>query len=816
VSIGVPTETTGTDRLRHVFKHVVALQSGPSDAIRLRHIHELCPTVDDWRRMLSAIPLDKQSFQLDVGVQRETAIDRLARWCPAFKTSRTGGHTKAEARTHGYLSVLLITLITMAEGARPDTDTTNAPDAAGETVPTGHDCDALCRPLLRDAAVHSVLLDLYAPSDEECPAGEPCAEEWARIDTAALEFHRHGTTSFILSGLPSRQSAGRRIKFAFKCVLFPYSNIAVIAAKTRTYAVEHNAVDMAGRSVEHMVQVWASTSHWILMDFAEGHTLAEEIERIRHDPATVAVTWRRRRVTSPAGNVRLDVLRRLGLPLLAALSELHACGKRHEDLSPTNIIVRRRDGGRGEYEVTFIDFGRNYLYTGAVGGLEGAEGAFVAPEVRTNADDVTRADVYSLGRILIALGDVGHNGDGTIPDRFYGQTPLIARLIEDLIDQRPDRRLLIFTVAPGNTNVYQSLRGVLEQELDATQAELVDDVAIRPYAIPYDRQTVAAMVKGLFTLSREPKKQRRLYRLRREQGVLSDPRRSMYARWLLVFSILASLNVVATSLVPIYWFLRDIGIGVLNPADEITLRLIGAKPDVIPLIDNLRASDYVLGQVAHNFPARLIGLSFSLAGVRYYMNILGGLTTRVAQSPAMSGVPLRWGTEVAIRVMAVWSSWLILGVNLVEVRWWPIASAIGYTWVVLSNVLCARFAMKFLTLARQRKFSTVPPEHQSIAGLDAFRQWGPTISLYSITVWIFAILIYVGVLKDIYVYAAAVALVNVGLFYIIKTGINALDIRTGLNRCFLAAERLRYEADRYSGLRTPTIEQPPLILVNPD
>lgn len=109
----------------------------------------------------------------------------------------------------------------------------------------------------------------------------------------------------------------------------------------------------------------------------------------------------------------------------------------------------------------------------------------------------------------------------------------------------------------------------------------------------------------------------------------------------------------------------------------------------------------------------------------------------------------------------------------------------------------------------------MPPEHQSIAGLDAFRQWGPTISFYSLVVWTFAILIYTGVLKDIYVYAAAVALVNVGLFYVIKTGINALDVRTGLNRCFLAAERLRYEADRYSGLRMPTIEQPPLTLVNP-
>ena len=44
-------------------------------------------------------------------------------------------------------------------------------------------------------------------------------------------------------------------------------------------------------------------------------------------------------------------------------------------------------------------------------------------------------------------------------------------------------------------------------------------------------------------------------------------------------------------------------------------------------------------------------------------------------------------------------------------------------------------------------------------------------------------------------YATLVALVNVGLFYLIKTGANVLDIRTGLNRCFLAAERLRYEKD---------------------
>jgi serine/threonine protein kinase len=85
------------------------------------------------------------------------------------------------------------------------------------------------------------------------------------------------------------------------------------------------------------------------------------------------------------GNVRLDLIRRLGLPLLHALAQLHTQGKQHEDLSPTDIIVERKGSvGHGQgYEATFIDFGRNYLYTSAVGGLEGAEGVYVAPEIAT-------------------------------------------------------------------------------------------------------------------------------------------------------------------------------------------------------------------------------------------------------------------------------------------------------------------------------------------------------------------------------------------------------------------------------------------------
>ncbi|TDV56475.1 hypothetical protein [Actinophytocola oryzae] len=798
------------EAFRPLFRQVAALNGTASDATRLRAIRRICGTPDEWRRLLAAIPLDKLSFHLEVGLQRSDAIDRLAQWCGGFKAN-SSGHTRSQAETYGYLSVLLLTLVTMQEAGAPRS--TPASTADGDDGNVGHDC-GLCRRLVQDAAVRATLLGLYAPrpgsgGDEQAHA------EWRRIRPETLEFHRHGTTSIILGGTPLA-SSGRQIRFALKCVLFPYSNIPIIARKTRNYANDHNSTDRDGRAVQHMVQVWASTDDWILMDMADGITLAEELARMKREKAAFELVGRApRRGTTVGGNVRLDLIRRLGLPLLHALAQLHVQGKQHEDLSPTNIIVKRKASvGHGQdYEVTFIDFGRNYLYTSAVGSLEGAEGVYVAPEIRDSADDVPGADLYSLGRILITVGDVGENSDGTIPDRFYGQAPLIARVIEDLTDREPARRLLVFRMAADNPDVYRTVGEVLEQELDVTQEALVTDPELRGYAVPVDRQSLSSSVRSLLPLSREPKKQRRIYRFRRRQGVLSDPRRSMHARWLLVFSVLASVNLYVCCTVCVYWFLRDVGIDVLNPQSQAFLRLVGARPDTIPLVDDLRQSGYELGNLAENTPARLIGLSFALCGARYYQNIFSGLTTRVARSPAMAGAGSRVVTEVAMRSMAVWSSWLILACNLVQVAWWPLATAIGYTGVLLANVSSARFAVRHLERARASGLSTVPPAHQKIPGLESYRQWGASMFFYAVSVWAFALALYGGLLKDTYVYAFVVVLVNIGLFYIIKTGTNGLEVRAGLNRCFLAAERLRFEAEAGSGLTAPR-DKPQRVLIS--
>lgn len=802
---------SSSDEIRRLFKHVKMLRDGIIEPEQVDRLRELCPSTNSWRRLISAVPLDKLSFHLEVGIQRAEAIYLLSKWCRSFASRGPEDSDDGAAEMHGFLSVLLITLITMEEGAlslsgpRSDALDDEFLEVAGKRLMSRHNCEENCGALTRIPSVRSAFLDLYTPDEastmESSSMGrrqkKNSIEEWKRLRADSLEFHRHGSTSFILRGLPEWSARGR-IQFALKCVLLPYSNVPVIASKTESYATDHDSVGGEGCSVQHMVQVWASTTRWILMDFVEGVTLSEEIERLKRDPPRIGRERRVRGVVPLTGNVRLDLIRILGLPLLRVLDELHRAGKRHEDLSPTNIIVRRRTSAddRYEYDVTFIDFGRNYLYTQVVRGHESPDATFVAPEVRSNEDEVPSADLYSLGRILIALGDVGENRDGTIPDRFYGQAPLIARVIEDLIDEKPERRLLIFGTVNKKSDIYGCLQEVLKQELDVTQAELEPDSGLREYAVPYMKESLGSSLTSLFPLSRESQKRRRIYKVRKEQSVLSEPRRSMYARWLLVFSVLAAFNYFVTAFVCISWFWRDIGIDILSPPIQAVLRLMGVDSQGVPIIDDLRQSDYQLGQVEDNFPARMVGLSFALAGARYYQKILSGLTTRVARSPALSGATSRVATEVAMRTMAIWSSWLILASNLVQVRWWALATAIGYTGVLLANVLSARFATKYLTMARDCGLSTVPPSHQKITGLDGYRQWGPSMLFYVITVWVFAILIHVDVLKDVYVYATLVALVNVGMFYLIKTGANSLDIRTGLNRCFLAAERLRYEKEQ--------------------
>ncbi|MFD1049764.1 hypothetical protein ACFQ1S_31655, partial [Kibdelosporangium lantanae] len=208
---------------------------------------------------------------------------------------------------------------------------------------------------------------------------------------------------------------------------------------------------------------------------------------------------------------------------------------------------------------------------------------------------------YTAGWARAPLGPAfGENQDGTIPDRFYGQAPLVARFIEDLVDSDPRRRLIVFRLPPGEQDVYGSLAVILREELDVTQAALVKETEDRQDAVPDGRETVGNALRQFFPLSREPKKQRRIRRVRKEQGVLGDPRRSMYARWLIFFSWLAAINFWVTAMICVLWLCRDLGTDILNPPSQILLRQIGVQDGQVPFIDDLRRADYRLGDVVTN------------------------------------------------------------------------------------------------------------------------------------------------------------------------------------------------------------------------
>src|SRR5205823_12835717 len=129
-----------------------------------------------------------------------------------------------------------------------------------------------------------------------------------------------------------------------------------------------------------------------------------------------------------------------------------------------------------------VDLRPNFLYSRAITGMEGREAVYVAPEVRSGTDDMARADLFSMGQLLIAFAGATPNGDGVVPDVFYARTPMLARFLEDLLSREPARRLLVM----GHTGdvSYTHLRQVFVDEVaTAAATESVGRPASRPIAL---------------------------------------------------------------------------------------------------------------------------------------------------------------------------------------------------------------------------------------------------------------------------------------------------------------------------------------------
>jgi hypothetical protein len=724
-----------------------------------------------WRALLQEMPYDETLFDSRFGAGAwSRTVSRLSSFCAGYRRQEMAFQDRYQG-LYGVLALLLLTCYALQESERR-----RHPPGRSRGEAPGHDCQRHCGVLFADPAVQQSIRWIYRPDDnaegDDYDGG--AVQEWeSNVRFDSLNFLRHGTTSVILHGQANRSGGG---EFALKLIILPFLRVSQIARSTAGYWATYGRLRSSA-----VVNVWASSRAWILMDRLSGIPLDEALA---HD--------------LPGGN-RLRVLQTYGRALFRALLDLsRAAPDRpvHQDLSPSNIIVA--DGPHGPV-LTFVDLGRNYLYSQAIVGLEGAEAHFVAPEVRSGSTATPRADHYSLGYLLIAASGTAPDADGTVPDVFYAHAPLLARFLEDLVDRDPERRLLV-----SGTEDYDRLGRRFEQEVEAAQAAGAGPLT-------GEQETTLAAAASLFRpLANSPKRLRRIYRARRRQGDLGDARQNFSARYLLIWAQIAAAAFAVTVVIVSFWSLRDLGWNwggpaiefgqrVLGPDGSITDRLLaGRSPDEVPFLDSLRRPGYSIPDLAHNLPARIVGITYALVGAKYYANLFAGIAPLVAGMRLGRLSVLAVGAGFFMRLAGLTAAILVLPFTLVEADWFLVCSALGQTVTFLCNWFAAAFARTAIRRARAEGFSTVPPDDAKVTGMAAFGQWAPSSFYYALVVWTVAVFVGLGVLRDEYVYAIGIAATNLILLYGVKCTAGAANVRIFLTRGTLAAERMRLRAEQPS------------------
>jgi serine/threonine protein kinase len=578
-------------------------------------------------------------------------------------------------------------------------------------------------------------------------------EHWQHLDFESLELYRVGTTSFILR---CRVSVLVGEKLVLKCLLFPYSRVPAIAETTQNYALRY-PVD----STPAVARVLSSTNKWILMDLVEGSNLREFLQK------------RRVAEGQEPPLLRIDLLTTIGKPLLDLLHNLARAGLRHEDLTPSNIMVQEKPDGSVD-KIVLIDLGRNYLYTRHVGLEAGREAIFVAPEIKADQHAEETSDLYSFGMILIELADpIGVQG-ATIPESLYQYAPHLARFIEDLIDAKPEHRRLIFPITDRN-NPYADLCHLFEDLLKV----LPSAQEMKPGRSFWIHQLLA-----LCYPARQRKHAWDLWRMTHTPS--THPEIARYAGWLYFWLFISMVNAWVIFTVSLLWGARDFGMNFFPTSVTIVQTLLpGCRGTCVPLLDKLQAPGYTFG--VSNLPMRLVGLSIGLVQAAYYPNILAGLTTR-----PMSGKLAR-ATEVFLRLQAIVALPLILAGNLIQPEWWLALLILGFPTPALVNTLSYRLAIRTLKKARG-VLSTVPlVEDQS---LKNFGQWGPTLFYYIGMLFILWILLQYRLLHDALFYAIITFAIHVLILCISKSIILAPSVRGSLCRAFTIGERLEALAQK--------------------
>ncbi|SDL37626.1 Protein kinase domain-containing protein [Glycomyces sambucus] len=736
--------------------------------------------VEDWRAALLDVPLDERAYADRFAVARADEMDALWAWW-----TDPGPDARVSPATGGYLGFLLLTLISMhrSDRMRYHGESYASGEIAGRTP------DELCAELVADPRVQQALERLYAPAEDDAEA----CRVWATIDFATMAFHRHGTTSVIVTVDSAAPAVGRASHHALKCLIYPYLRIPAIVKATRDYRRDFGGVRPEGSP---LVTVWASHDGWVLMDFVPGTTLTDHLAALakgRKEP--------RSEIARP---VDVRQLRVLGTALLDAMAVLAADVGHHNDLTPSNVIVQT--GHDAAVTIRLIDLGVNFLHTRSLVGAESRESVYVAPEVKATGTGGPLADLYSVGMVLIAIGGIPHSAPGTVPDQFYVASVGLARLLEDLVDADPGQRLLVSGIDPGPGR-FTEIRDLFAREIEVLEAAEAERPAGR-----YQRLKNALPGAGAV------ERQRRIWKVRRRQAEATDAaahpvqahhlrQAKSLKRWAIACSWMSWVTVALV----LTWWSRDLDLFWQAKWVEYANAFLNRSGDGIPLLDDVRAADYPIPDAWDNLPVRIVALTYALPGMRLYMNVFADMTPHSAlRRRGWKGVRTA-AASFMMRATAVYPTVYILLPTLVQRRWWVIFCPLGIITVAVMISACLWFARDANARARAwnggKGLSTVP--RGEIPTLERLASWAPAAWLYALPVVIIGVFLYSGRLQDELMYAIAIGLINIGIWYFKNTGTDAPYVRAGLTRAILAAERLDVlEARAKRPLPGPRAERP--------
>jgi serine/threonine protein kinase len=745
----------------------------------------------DWRDVLLDLPLDTDTLFTQFETSWDTLISTMNHWCLRSK-ERSQGPPRND-RLCGFVGAVLLTMISLQHSERrrsPSPGSAEQPQSAVDPA----NCEHICHRLVHDSAVQGALRELYAPFSTA--VDDITFREWESVDFSTLEFHRHGTTSFILKGRVGERSRGEVKTFALKCIIYPFLRIPRISRATRDYATTYNPGE---RDLVHLVRVWASSESWILMDFVPGETLGERLKKESNGrrPGRLEATLPPRVSNTRTSQLRIDLIEKFGKELFLALADLEKLGIQHSDLTPGNIMVTTTDD---RDTLRLIDLGVNYLHLRNMPGLDGSDAAFVAPEVRAirePADTEGRVnahgagtkgppkeDLYSVGQLLVYLGCGCPDPSGRVPDIFYADAPLIARFIEDLLDREPKNRLLILGSPDGAADsLYAWLWDYLAEEIETVKAVQSEKI------ITHRTRWLSDFAAILQPLAGALSRRLRLWQVRRKQNLYRDAKQKILVLWLFCWSTLSAAICAVTSTLVVMWTLRNTHRAMNSQAVLAAQKTFGASSDWFPVLDRLRVTGYEIPPGATPLALGLLGLSFTLVGVKYYQSLFADITPMLVGWRAGRLSIHALGVEIGMRIWTVLPIVLIPTALLVQPQWWLLCSAIGMTLVTVSNLLASSFGRTAVSTAREVGLSTVP---ERVSGIDTYLSWMPGNVLWAAFQWGVGILLYAGAIQDTMVYIIVVGVMNMLQLYGIKCGIQGPDVRAGLVRACIVAERLKY------------------------